>query len=433
MDVCRSRTPLAAVAVVMALAGSLLVGGAWSGHPSGIAAASTCSAPCSPIKHVVIIVRENHSFDNLFGRFPGADGTTMADAGGAMVKMTIAPDSLTNDIRHDSWAAQMAVDGGKMDDFYKEPGAVQNKLDMADSQYVKKQIPSYWDYASRFALADHFFSTVMSSSFPNHLALIAGQAKNTLGVSTPPHLRLVWGCDAPKGTTMWVYQKGKYHAGFPCLNAKTLADEANAAGVSWKYYAPGPHKFGYIWSTFDAIRHIRNSAQWATNVVRPSQFDRDVSSGSLPAISWLSSDLAFSEHPPESECLGENWTVNKVNEIMRSPLWESTVIVLTWDDFGGFYDHVAPPVRQPFSLGPRVPTIVISPYTRAHLIYHRKLDFRSVMRYIEDQFKLPQLMHFRRSVNSIGDMLDTNQKPLAPVLEKIHTCPPPGSGQPPGY
>ncbi len=380
---------------------------------------------------MVILIKENHSFDNLFGRLRGADGTSTADVFGTMVRMPVTPDSLLYNIVHQPPQARIAVDGGKMDGFSKQPGALQHGKDVADTQFTRKQIPAYFAYAKYFGIADHFYSTILSSSFPNRFVLISGQSNHTLSISGVAPL-MSWGCDAASSSYAQVDRNGTVANVRPCFNFQTLADEANAAGVSWKYYVPRPGHRGYIWSTFDAIKHIRYSSQWQTNVVPPSRFDADVKSGHLPAISWLSADLAFSEHPPASECAGENWTVQKLNELMRSPLWKHTVVILTWDDYGGFYDHVAPPVRDAYSLGPRVPAIVISPYARPHTIYHRRLDFRSIMKFVEDQYGLPQTMHYNRGVRSLGPMLNLHQSPRPPLIEKKLSCPSSNPGGP-GY
>lgn len=386
---------------------------------------------CASIRHVVIIIKENRTFDNLFGRFPGADGTSHAQVGRRVIKMGLTPDVLRYDLGHGDVSARNAIDGGKMDGFYRVSHAFQDGQDVADSQFTGKQLPAYWDYARTFGLADHFFSTIAASSFPNHLVTVSGDSYGTLDnpVTRDWKQPRSWGCDAQAGTMVHTFINGVSGKTFPCFNGKTLVDEANAAGVSWRYYAGPMGTFGYLWNTLDAFRHVRYSRQWQTNIATPNQFNADVKSGKLPAISWLTPDLKGSDHPPESECAGENWTVNKINAIMSSRLWSSTVIILTWDDFGGFYDHVPPPHESAYSLGPRVPTLVISPYVKPHSIYSAQLDFRSIVKYVEHQFSLPHLARFNRKVNDIGQMLDLGQRPLPPVHLSTRTCP--NSGNPP--
>jgi phospholipase C len=440
------------VAVAVAVAGvALLAGGGWS-QTGSAASTGRAAAAHNPIKHIIVIVRENHSFDNLFGRFPHADGATTAKEETKTVPLGITPDRLGVDLGHGSLTAVKAIHGGKMDRFYRLLNAIQcvkktckpckpykvckGYENVAESEYTQAQIPNYWTYASTFGLADHFFSTVMGDSFPNHLVTISGQNFNAIDNPTHPGQNLrSWGCDAGPGVTVSIYRAGKVHPTYPCFNGKTLADEANAKNVSWKYYAPPAGTFGYVWSTLDSIKHIRNNpAQWQ-KVVTPGVFDQDVQKGTLPAISWLTSDLKTSDHPPASECESENWTVDRINQVMKSPMWKHTAIILTWDDFGGFYDHIAPPYQGAYYLGPRVPTIVISPYTIQHQVYHKRLDFRSVDLFIEDTFHLPHKANFRRTgdVTSIAGMLNYNQTPIAPVVLQTHSCPSSTTHTPKGY
>jgi phospholipase C len=147
-----------------------------------------------------------------------------------------------------------------------------------------------------------------------------------------------------------------------------------------------------------------------------------VAAGKLPALSWLVPYHLYSDHPDESMCIGQDWTVSHINAVMKSPLWASTAIILTWDDYGGFFDHVFPPSIGPAELGPRVPMLLISPYTRPGLIFYDQLDFRSVIKFVEDQFHLPELMTYDRTINSLDDMLDFKQKPLPPVILKTQKC-----------
>ena len=337
--------------------------------------------------------------------------------GTKVVPLNITPIHTAHDLGHAGNSVEAAIDGGKMDGFYKEVKAVQNGVDVADSQYRPGEISDYWAYAKRFGLADHFFSTVAASSFPNHLVTITGQWLNVYENPDVPNnaTNKSWGCDADPRTRVAWSAHGVGGTTTPCFNTTTIADEANAAGVSWKYYAAPPGTFGYIWSTFDDIRHIRYSGQWATNIQRTRQFLVDVKSGHLPAISWLTSDLNKSDHPPASICEGQNWAAEEINAVMKSKYWKSTAIIMTWDDFGGFYDHVPPPATAGYRLGPRVPLLVISPYARPHLIDHRQYDYRSVLKFVESTFDLPHETTYDRSVKSIAGMFDFRQTPQAPL------------------
>jgi hypothetical protein len=222
--------------------------------------------------------------------------------------------------------------------------------------------------------------------------------------------------------------KGKITYVKPCFNLPTLADSANKQGVSWRYYAPPHFKSGYIWAAYDAIKHIRYSKYWKQADVPFTQFASDVTSGKLAALTWLTTDPPNSDHAPFSICAGQNSTAQAVNAVMRSKFWNSTAIVLTWDDFGGFYDHIAPPVVDNISLGPRVPTIVISPYARAHTVSKTTYDFGSMLKFSEDIFGLPRLSKYDKSAHSLGSAFNFNQKPLKPLVLKAATCPPAPTG-----
>ncbi|MBV9282133.1 MAG: hypothetical protein JOZ41_18795 [Chloroflexi bacterium] len=379
----------------------------------------------SPIKHVIIIVRENHSFDNLFGTFPGADGTTLARvSSGRVIHLLRTPDHTLLDIGHAGDSAAVAVNGGRMDGFNLLSGAIQDGKDIADSQYLEADIPAYWDYARHYTLDDRFFSTILGPSYPNHLVTIAASSFNT--VDNPiGQVRHAWGCDGGPFSVVTAVDPntGRSYQVKPCFDIQTLADTMQAHHVSWKYYAPPAYDSGYIWSAFDSIRHIRFSRLWRTNVVSDTSFIHDVEAGTLPTVSWLVTNEELSEHPPYSMCLGENWTVRQLNALMQSPYWSSTLVVLTWDDFGGFYDHVPPPRYDYISLGPRVPTIVISPYARPHHIDHHLLEFDSILRFVEATYGLPPLTWRDRRAPSLASSLNFAQQPLPPLVLPERTCP----------
>ena len=401
----------------------------WSAASLGQVAVDDKAALCSdegsacPIKHVVFIIKENHSFDSLFARFPGATGTKTAMVGDTRKKLGVLPDHLPFDIDHGPSDAVRAVDGGRMDQFYKLGGARQYGHDYSDAAYTRNEIPDYWAYARQYALADHFFSTIMGPSFPNHLATIAGTSGGVIG-NPPSGLSSSWGCDAPSSARAEVRAPdGTISYQYPCFDFKTVGDEASAAGISWRDYSAQPFTSGYVWDAFDAIRHIRYGRLWAQADVPFTRFTADVKRQQLPAITWLTTNLAFSEHPPASMCAAENWTAEQVNAIMRSRYWKSTAIVLTWDDFGGFYDQIAPPVINNVGFGPRVPAIVISPYARSGFVAHTTYDFGSILSFIEDVFRLPHLAGNNLSVPSISGMFNFKKKPAAPLILPMLHCP----------
>jgi phospholipase C len=378
-----------------------------------------------PIKHIVIIDKENRSFDNIFGRFPGADGTTHAIlSNGKTVKLTETPDHTLLDVGHAGDAVALAMNNGRMNQFNLLPGAIQDGKDIADSQHAPSQVPIYYAYARHFTLEDHMFSTIAGPSFPNHLVTVTATSNNV--VDNPRgQTNHAWGCDSGPFAVVNAVDPntGRTYLTKPCFNLKTINDELQAKHISWRYYAPAQNHSGYIWNALDAIKHIRYSGLWRSDVSLDTHFIADAKAGRLPAVSWLVTGAPQSEHPPYSMCVGQNWTVRQINAVMQGADWSSTLIVLTWDDFGGFYDHVPPPKMNYISLGPRVPSVMISPYSRAHTVDHQVLDFTSILKFIEQDFGLKPLTFYDRRAASIATSLNFHQKPVAPLIQKPLSCP----------
>jgi phospholipase C len=386
-------------------------------------AAQSVPPGLNKIEHIIYIVKENHSFDNYFGRFPGADGATVGrTAAGTVIPLSEAPDQVYPDIAHGALDATAATNGGRMDRFNMLPGALTLGVNNAYTTMYRQDIPNYWAYARHFTLDDHFFTTVMGPTFPNHLVTIAAQNGDV--ISNPQHSMNHWGCDAPAGTFVQTRgATGQLGTAFPCFDFTTLADRLNAAHVGWRYYAPQAGQQGYIFSTFDAIRHVRNGPQWSTNVLPWTQFQTDVAAGNLAPVTWLVTDTAQSEHPPASTCLGEDTTTAEINAVMHSRFWANTAIFVTWDDFGGFYDHVAPPTVNPWGLGPRVPTLVISPYARPGYVDHAVYSFASLLKLAELRFGLPALTALDAQATPLLGSFDFSAPPTAPFVLRPHTCP----------
>jgi phospholipase C len=388
-------------------------------RPPSVSGASSSSIDL--IQHIVYIVKENRTFDNYFGTFPGADGATSGTTStGQVIPLGRAPD-LGHDIAHGWDAARTAIDGGKMDQFDLLGQANVNGDYEAYTQFKQEQIPNYFAYAQNFVLADNMFSSMPSSSFPNHLYSVAAQSGGAF--YTPKGGNGPIACDALPGETVPVLApNGIISNQFPCFDFLTLADSLEQAGVSWKYYAPGSGEPGYIWSALDAINHIRNSPLWTEHVVPDTQFVSDALNGNLPAVSWLVTGVG-SEHPIFSVCNGENWTVNQINAVMQGPDWNSTAIFVTWDDFGGFYDHVAPPILDEYGLGPRVPLLIISPYAKTGFISHTQYEFSSVVKFIEERFGLQPLTNRDTEANDTLDSFDFTQPTRPPFVLQTRTCP----------
>lgn len=382
----------------------------------------------SVIQHVVFVVKENRSFDNYFGRFPGARGaTTGVTSSGQVVPLAPTPDQTMNDIDHTWTGALTAMNGGQMNGFDLINGGNDNGNLLAYTQMTQSQIPNYWKYAKTYALGDHMFSSIHADSFPNHLYTIAATSGGAIGIPTSPVVQGSstgsWGCDQdPSATAPVMDAEGEISRVFPCFDFPTLGDSLASAGVSWKYYAPSQGQPQYHFSSYDSINHIRNGPAWTKNVVPYAQFLTDAQNGTLASVSWLVAGPE-NEHPPSSTCLGENWTVNNLNALLNGPDGASSAVFLVWDDFGGFYDHMSPPSLDRFGLGPRVPFLIISPYAKPGYISHTHYEFSSVLKFVEELFQLPTLGTRDANASDITDAFNFFQTPLQPLILQPRTCP----------
>jgi phospholipase C len=387
------------------------------------------------ISHVVFLIKENRSYDNIFGAFNAKYGTkTCKLSSGQVVPMGRAPDRYEHDISHAWDAALLAMDGGKMDQFdligLGSAGSGDNNGDLlACREFTVADIPNYYAYARNFTLAANMFSSLHGPSFPNHLYTIAADSFGVL--DNPFHILNThsWGCDGPnteedQEKVRVLQPNGVITTQFPCFSGvPTMAQTLDNAGVSWKYYAPPNTDAGYIWSIFNAISDVRNGADW-NKVVDTSNFISDVQSNQLPAVSWIITPFWQSEHPDASTCAGENATVTELNALMNNPsLWASTAVFVVWDDFGGDYDHVAPPQIDTFGFGPRVPFLIVSPYARKGHISTTQYEFSSVLKFIEERFGLPALGTRDANSNDLTDSFNFNQSPLAPLILTPRECP----------
>jgi phospholipase C len=376
------------------------------------------------LEHIVFIIKENRTFDHYFGTFPGADGvTTGIISTGDTIPLGQAPDQTPRDISHSFQSAVLAINGGAMNQFDLIPGANQKGDYLSYTQYTEADLPNYFTYARLFVLADAFFSSLTGPSFPNHLYTVGAQSGGA--INNPSNSAGRWGCDSPSNSRVQVEddEGNMLTPQYPCFDFETLADELEAKGLSWKYYAPNQGESGYIWSALNAIAHIRLTDLWTQHVVPTAQFVDDAMNGTLPAVSWLVVNAAQSEHPPASVCVGENWTVEQINAIMLGSNWDSTAIFLTWDDFGGFYDHVPPPTVDNFGFGPRVPFLVISPWAKPGFIDHTVLEFSSMLKLVEERFDLDPLTQRDQDAADLIEAFDFKEGPRAPVILQPRTCP----------
>jgi phospholipase C len=382
------------------------------------------------IKHIIFLVRENRSFDHYFGLFPGANGASTARiSNGQIINLGHATDATPQDLCHTLVCADIGIDGGNMDGFDLEVGGNKYNEFVAYTQMWQQDIPNYWQYAQTFVLGDNMFSSAHSDSFPNHLYTVGATSDGVINIPFPPvtdpaEKSYSWGCDAPSDVTVQqIDDDDNIDAVYPCFDFPVLPQSLTNIGVSWRYYAVPEDTIGYNFSTLDAIDSIRNGPLWSSNVVADTSFIGDALAGTLPAVSWLTTGRHMTEHPPQSVCSGENWTVNALNAVMQGPDWNSTVIFVMWDDFGGFFDHVPPPTEDTYGLGERVPFLIISPYAIPGHISSTQYEASSILKFVEERFGLPPLTQRDANANDTQDSFNWNQTPSAPLVLTPRTCP----------
>ncbi|HEY0380697.1 MAG TPA: alkaline phosphatase family protein [Candidatus Elarobacter sp.] len=372
------------------------------------------------IKHVVVIVQENRSFDNLFHGFPGADTASSGPASDGSI-IPLKPTSLTAgpDPSHDYAAFVSSFNGGRMNGF-DLVGDFPKNVPLFSYAYVPQaEVQPYFDMAHAYALADRMFQSNNSASYGAHQYLIAAQSADATNVPNG----MPWGCDAPTGSTVPVLKPdGTMGPGVtPCFDYQTVGDSLDAAGVTWAYYAPSvvaspTDPAGAIWSAYDAVRHIRYGPDWAQNQIAPeTTVLNDIRNGSLRGVSIVVPDGFNSDHARFPTTTGPLWVSSIVQAVGASKYWKDTAIFVVWDDWGGWYDHVVPPARfDQNGPGFRVPLIAISPYAKHGYVSHVTYETASITRYIEEVFNLRSLGQRDATATPPDDMFDYNQQ-LSPL------------------
>ncbi|MGA9019420.1 MAG: alkaline phosphatase family protein [Candidatus Cybelea sp.] len=439
------------------------------------------------IRHVIIIMQENRSFDSYFGTFPGADGIPMRD-GVAQVcvpdqesKTCVRPYHDTNDEDtggpHGAKAADLDIDGGKMDGFVGVMRGVQRTggcpTDIPTcvvkghettvmGYHTAQELPNYWAYARNFVLQDHMFAPVRSWSLPTHLYMVSEWAADRATIGDPasckPERTYFKEVDFPRDLFTRDEPQVPGRPDYPWTDLTYLL---HANHVSWGYYVmdglepdcendqsscnlqPQTARTPGIWNPLPSFDDVKQDGQ-LSNIKDTSLFFRDLRDGTLPAVSWVTPGNRYSEHPPGRVSAGQAYVTGIINAVMRSPYWNSTAIFLSWDDWGGFYDHVAPPNVNFFGYGPRVPGIVISAYARKGYIDHQTLSHDAYVKFIEDDFLAGQRLdpksdgrpdpraEVAENAPQLGDLrndFDFSQPPRPPLIL------PGGIGPPykPGY
>jgi phospholipase C len=316
-----------------------------------------------------------------------------------------------------------AFNGGAMNGFDREnitcPGC-SPPPEPAYAYVPQSQVQPYWSLAQTFAFADEMFQTNEGPSFPSHMYLVSGTAamdsSNVFyGMDNPsaPSGAATAGCDSVAGTLVSLINPATGALGskvFPCFDHTTLFDSLDAAKLSWRYYETNVG--AGLWFAPDDFAHIRNGPDYA-NVSSPqTNFFRDIASNKLPAVSWVVPTAAESDHPQSTDGSGPAWVASLVNAVGNSPYWSNTAIFVVWDDWGGWYDHVAPPQYNYYELGFRVPLIAISPYARPGYVSHTVHEFASLLKFTEQTFGLATLGYTDVRADNLSDMFDFTQPGL---------------------
>jgi phospholipase C len=419
------------------------------------------------IRHVVIIMQENRSFDSYFGTFPGADGIPMQNG----VPTVCSPDPKTDVCvkpyhdtsdrnsggPHDNVDAVHDVNGGKMNGFEAQarkgrfvachhtdnPGCslTPSRPDVM-GYHDSHEIPNYWDYARTFVLQDHMFEADDSWSLPAHLSLVSGWTARCSKHGDPMSCKST--LTAPFGAT-----GGGEKVDYPWTDLTWLMHRDH---VSWRYYVangsqpdcadnkmfcprvPQSAKTPGIWNPLPRFDDVQQDHQLG-NIQPLGNFFHAASAGKLASVTWVTPSQGVSEHPPALITAGQTYVTRLINAIMSGPDWKSTAIFLAWDDWGGFYDHVKPPVVDGEGYGIRVPALVISPYARKGYVDHQTLSSDAYLKFIEDDFLHGERLNphtdgrpdsrpdVRESVKILGNILndfDFDQKPRPPLILSLH-------------
>jgi phospholipase C len=428
-----------------------------------------------PLEHFIYIIQENHSFDNYFGTFPGANGIPaglkLPDyPGGPLVEKPFRSEqaAVPHDFAHIWQSAAVCYNNGAMDGFLwastyqgsayyaakdgiaaptpnpnlvqivkkkkrghsnadKEinevlsPGGVaddedENGIGIEEqnealaaahagksgppsvpswaryvlSYYDNTVIPNYWEYARKFTLCDAFFSALRGPSRPNHLYTVAAQSGGLVE-------------DLPLNET------GIFS--FP-----TMVDLFGQADVTWKYYVGFLPKVESFRNPLPGFTQISSNPELMSHLVLNKQFYKDLKEDTLPQVCWITPNIELSEHPPYNSQKGMWYVTDLVNAVMKSNYWQNSVIVIVWDDYGGFYDHVVPPNVDEYGYGFRVPALVISPYSLSGVVVHTTYDLTSPLKLIETKFGLPSLTARDGASNTMLECFDFTQTPLPPVI-----------------
>jgi phospholipase C len=411
---------------VLAVLGLLVISGMGAVQAAPASATSTAmTAFDGHVSHIVFLLQENHAFDNLFGTYCPVTGPYCKSVPNGIPSGTCVPlnpkqahgrcvvpynfpaANLTSpDMPHDWNSTHLAYNGGAMNGFYK----AELYRNETFGHYNGTTAPVYWDLAEQYALGDNFFSSAMSYSLPNHWFLVSAKPPAITLKQMPEY-------DSAKVKTTYLAQAN----GTP-----TIAAELANSSVSWNYFdyalpsyssaitASPPGDAYDFWNPL-AAQQQSYAASMSSHFVPRTQFFSDAANGTLPDISWVIPSLNDSDHPTQNLTTGQSWVASVVDAVEASPEWNSTVLFVSWDEYGGFYDHVTPPSISNIGDGFRVPLLAIGPYVRQGYLDHREMSFSSILHLIELRFGLPCLGQADCRATLPLDLFNFGHAPRAPI------------------
>jgi phospholipase C len=364
----------------------------------------------TPIKHLVVLMQENHTFDNYFGTYPGADGIPSG------TKMPVDPqkpeagfvepwyigNSTITDLNHNSSTFHNQFNGGKMDGFVSALNNQKQDGRIAMGYYDGRDIPYYWNLADNYVLFDRFFSSATDGSAANHMYWVAGIPS--------------------------VAERGRKLSDL-LANVPTIFDRLQTAGVTWKFYVEnydptityrdlgniGNRASQVVWVPLLNFDRFLDDPNLSSHIVDLNQYYVDLRQGTLPSVAYIVPSGA-SEHPPQNPSSGQRFVKTLIQELMRSSAWDSSAFMLLYDDWGGWYDHVSPPQVDEYGYGLRVPGLLISPYARKGYIDNTVLDFTSVLKFIEENWNVPPLATRDAKANNFLSAFDFKQAPRKAIF-----------------
>jgi phospholipase C len=437
------------LAVALLSAGCTTAGSTDVERPAAFLGANVAPSAVSglqKIKHVIIIMQENRSFDSYFGTYPGADGFPRQNGKIAVcvpdprIKHCVRPFHDTRSLQghgglHNTSAdAWLDINRGKMNGFLMRPymqncGNCTLTRPFAMGYRTRREIPNYWTLAHRYVLADHLFAPNIGWSLPAHLYSVSGWSAKCATTAPSSCVRQVSGRNGgPYSWTPLTYLLHKHHVSWSYYVDRGLSPDCPVQDrCKLTHLSP---RTASIWNPLPAFTTTTSTHQ-RKNIKAATQFFVQARAGTLPAVSWVIPNERHSEHPPATIANGQHWVTRIINSVMASSAWRSSAIFLTWDEWGGYYDHVVPPRVDSQGYGIRVPGLLISPYARKGYIDHQTLSFDAYLKFIEDVFlrgaRLNPLTdgrpdprpYVRENWPGLGDLareFNFNQAPRAPKL-----------------